>query len=517
MAVWTLIAVAVGDVLDRSSWCSAGCSAAPRSGADEARRLRLRRAAEAASACRPPPSGADPPRRPRAGPAGRPATLRHFRDRAADAAASPPTTVTVDSDIEPSRRPAPQSAPADPRSAARAPPHRRGDRRARPAHAPAARSHLLLPAVLTAALALRAGGFFPAAPAVLAVAMALLLVGRITLAERPFAGWSPALALCGGRARAARGLDARLRLVVRRAAAGHDRVRPRAGLPAGARLHGLLRRPHAATSTALLRWVALVVGALAAAALLTRLYPGTFPTGVGPRPVAARLPAHLLERARRVLRHRHDARAALHGRRALRARGARARRRRAARRRHGAVLHVLARRHRRRRHRRARLRACSPIRAACPSRCSPPALPVFLAVRAAYGAEGLATAEFARFPDEARERGALTVVALRAGGDGPARARPARRPAPRRASASRRRARRTVLRRRRRARWRRRWPWSPSPSTRPAASTTSGEAFFQRGPIATCADQRDRLGEFGANGRVEHWEVSLGRRSSASR
>jgi O-Antigen ligase len=56
----------------------------------------------------------------------------------------------------------------------------------------AARAHLAVPGVLTALYAFRAGGFFPLWPAIGAVLVCVLLVLRITLAERPFAGWSRA-------------------------------------------------------------------------------------------------------------------------------------------------------------------------------------------------------------------------------------------------------------------------------------------------------------------------------------
>jgi len=61
-----------------------------------------------------------------------------------------------------------------------------------------ARWQLLLPAALTLGLAFRAGGFFYGTTALLAVVLAILLVGRVTLARDPFAGWSPALAVAAG-------------------------------------------------------------------------------------------------------------------------------------------------------------------------------------------------------------------------------------------------------------------------------------------------------------------------------
>jgi hypothetical protein len=61
-----------------------------------------------------------------------------------------------------------------------------------------ARWQVLLPAALTLVLAFRAGGFFYGTTGMLAVVLALLLVGRVTLGRTPFAGWSPALAAVAG-------------------------------------------------------------------------------------------------------------------------------------------------------------------------------------------------------------------------------------------------------------------------------------------------------------------------------
>lgn len=58
--------------------------------------------------------------------------------------------------------------------------------------------HLVLPGALTVAFAFRAGGFFPAAVAVAAVLLVIVLVARITLVERPFAGWSVGIAVSAG-------------------------------------------------------------------------------------------------------------------------------------------------------------------------------------------------------------------------------------------------------------------------------------------------------------------------------
>lgn len=53
----------------------------------------------------------------------------------------------------------------------------------------------LLPGALTVYLSFNAGGFFPQTPALLALGLALLLLVRTALAERPFAGFSRALGL----------------------------------------------------------------------------------------------------------------------------------------------------------------------------------------------------------------------------------------------------------------------------------------------------------------------------------
>jgi hypothetical protein len=59
----------------------------------------------------------------------------------------------------------------------------------------AARAHLALPGVLTAIFAFRAGGFFPLVTGIAALGLCLLLVARVTVAARPFGGWSRAAAV----------------------------------------------------------------------------------------------------------------------------------------------------------------------------------------------------------------------------------------------------------------------------------------------------------------------------------
>src|SRR3954468_2392015 len=61
------------------------------------------------------------------------------------------------------------------------------------------RAHLVVPGVLTAVFCFRAGGYFPFWTGLGAAALCLALVLRVTLAERPFAGWSTAATVaCAG-------------------------------------------------------------------------------------------------------------------------------------------------------------------------------------------------------------------------------------------------------------------------------------------------------------------------------
>ena len=106
--------------------------------------------------------------------------------------------------------------------------------------------------------------------------LALVLVGRITLARRPFEGWSPALALVSG---ALAGLavwtlaSAVWSDAPARALAEFDRTL----------LYGLVlvltgsRRGRIGDLSMLLRWTAAAFAAIALAGLLTRLLPETFP------------------------------------------------------------------------------------------------------------------------------------------------------------------------------------------------------------------------------------------------
>src|SRR3954453_9924537 len=139
---------------------------------------------------------------------------------------------------------------------------------------------LTLPGVVTAWLGFRAGGFFPGQVGLVATVLALLLVLRITVAQRPFEGWSPALALGSG---ALAGFGAWILLSAiwsdapARALSEFDR----------ALLYTLvLVLTGAAVARVgdlamLLRITAVAFAAMAIAGLLTRLAPGTFPISAG--------------------------------------------------------------------------------------------------------------------------------------------------------------------------------------------------------------------------------------------
>jgi hypothetical protein len=139
---------------------------------------------------------------------------------------------------------------------------------------------LALPAALTVTLAFVAGGFFPGTVGLAAGLLCLLLVARLTLAERPFAGWSAGLAVttgvlalfCVWTLASSTWSDAPARAMVE-----FDRALLYLLVLAFLGLHA--RAPgHLAV---LLRWVGLVVAVTCAVALATRLFPATFPTSVG--------------------------------------------------------------------------------------------------------------------------------------------------------------------------------------------------------------------------------------------
>jgi O-antigen ligase len=143
--------------------------------------------------------------------------------------------------------------------------------------------HLMLPAAATLVMAFSAGGFFPDVVAWGAVALLLLLVARVTLARDPFGGWSLGLSLAAGTL-CAFAVWTLLSEVWShapiRALAEFDRVLvyalSLALLGSFVRLTGDLDR--------LLVAVGLALSAVALAALLTRLLPEAFPVTHGPAP-----------------------------------------------------------------------------------------------------------------------------------------------------------------------------------------------------------------------------------------
>ncbi len=141
-------------------------------------------------------------------------------------------------------------------------------------------SLLTLPGIATAWLGFRAGGYFAGQVGLVAVTLAIVLVVRITVAERPFEGFSPALALAFG-ALASLAVwtltSALWSNAPARALAEFDRTLLYALVlvltgSAVARVGDL---------ATVLRWIAAALVAIALAGLLTRLLPDTFPISAG--------------------------------------------------------------------------------------------------------------------------------------------------------------------------------------------------------------------------------------------
>jgi hypothetical protein len=129
-------------------------------------------------------------------------------------------------------------------------------------------------------MAFRAGGFFPGQVGIAGLTLCLALVLRITVARRPFAGWSAGLAIASG----ALGL-----LAVWTLASGAWSDAPVRGLTEFDRvlLYALVlvltgsAVARVGDLSMLVRWTAAAFAAVALAGLLTRLAPGTFPIGAG--------------------------------------------------------------------------------------------------------------------------------------------------------------------------------------------------------------------------------------------
>ena len=195
-------------------------------------------------------------------------------------------------------------------------------------------------------------GSSPARSASPLALLCLLLVARLTLAERPFAGWSACARRDGRRAGPVRGLDAASRRAgrtrPRRALVG---VRSRAAVPphAGVRRACTRGRPGRAARCCC-AGSALAIAVTCCGRARHAPAAGDVPDQRGRQQRAARVPAHLLERDGHVLR-RSGAVLLTHLTASEREPGGRARRggRGAAGRRGDALLHVLARRASRRR------------------------------------------------------------------------------------------------------------------------------------------------------------------------
>jgi O-antigen ligase len=140
--------------------------------------------------------------------------------------------------------------------------------------------HVVVPGAATAGLAFLAGGYFAVTTGLSVAVLCLLLVSRATLSQRPFAGWSPMLAVMA---------SALALLVVWTLLSGEWSDAPARALVESNRtllyllmlvFIGLHARAPGRLA-ALLRWVALAIAVASAVALLTRLLPVTFPTKAG--------------------------------------------------------------------------------------------------------------------------------------------------------------------------------------------------------------------------------------------
>jgi hypothetical protein len=145
------------------------------------------------------------------------------------------------------------------------------------------RLRLILPGLLTAYLAMDAGGFFPGTVGIATVVMALLLMLRVTTARSPVAGWGRGAALVGGAGAllaswvlaSALWSGAPIRAVVE-----FDRVLL---YLLGFALMATFPRRTGDVSVAL-RWVLLAIVATAIVGLATRLYPDVFSVTTGREP-----------------------------------------------------------------------------------------------------------------------------------------------------------------------------------------------------------------------------------------
>jgi len=149
--------------------------------------------------------------------------------------------------------------------------------------------HLALPGALTAALAFQAGGFFPGAVGLVGAILAGLALVRVTVAQRPFAGWS-SLASVVGLAGAALAswtlLSALWSGSAGRALPEFDRTL--VYVLTFFLLASIARGPR--DLTVLLRWVLLAIVAVAVVGVATRLAPDLFPIAPGRAPARLAYP-----------------------------------------------------------------------------------------------------------------------------------------------------------------------------------------------------------------------------------
>ena len=134
-----------------------------------------------------------------------------------------------------------------------------------------------MPAAATAALCFSAGGFFPGATAVAAIAALVALLLRITLARHPWEGWSAGMSVGAG----ALALFAVWTLVSSHWSGAPGRALlefDRTLLYLAAFVVSGLFAARAGDLAVVLRWTAAAACGVCIVALATRLAPGTFPT-----------------------------------------------------------------------------------------------------------------------------------------------------------------------------------------------------------------------------------------------
>jgi hypothetical protein len=143
------------------------------------------------------------------------------------------------------------------------------------------RLHILVPALLGALFAFRAGGFFPGTTGVVAAGLACGLAVRLTIAGNPVAGWSAGLSLAAG----GLALFAAWTLLSGTWSDAPARALIEFDRALAYLLVVVLAGCFAARSGDLdrvLRWTLLAFAAVCAAAVLTRLLPEQLPTRPGP-------------------------------------------------------------------------------------------------------------------------------------------------------------------------------------------------------------------------------------------